>query len=78
MGLGYEQLLALRIIRDMPNMEGSVIAKKADCSWNELCDLAKRGLIDLGMNRIKSNQIHPTLTNNGLAELNKAEAENII
>ncbi len=75
--LGYEQYVALRIMRDEPNLEASVIAKNADCSWNELYALEKRGLIDLGAN-VELKQLHPTITATGLKSLEKAEQDDII
>jgi len=63
--LGYEQFLALLMIKDLPDMEGSEIAKKADCSWDELFQLSEIGFIDLGMDRIKPNQVHPIITELG-------------
>lgn len=76
--LGYEQLLALKIMRDTPDMKGSEIAKKADCSWDELFSMSEMGLIELGMNRINKHQTHPIITPEGLKVLSKAESEKTI
>jgi hypothetical protein len=76
--LGYEQLIALRVIRDTPDMEGSAICKQADCSFDELFRLAQHGLINLGEERLQANMVHPTLTGDGLAALVEAEQGNVI
>jgi len=73
--LGYEQLLALKIMRDHPNKEASVIAKDADCSWDELLAMAQRGLIDLGINRLETNKVHPIITLDGVRQ---AKLEEVI
>ena len=73
--MGYEQLMALRIISETPDMEGSEICKAADCSFDELHSLAHAGLIDIGSERIKQFAVHPVLTDTGhaaLTALNKA------
>jgi hypothetical protein len=77
-GLGYEQIIALRVIRDTPNMEGSAICKEADCSFDELFALAKDSLIDLGVDRIKPNALHPTLTDDGIEALSDAERRGVV
>ena len=74
--LGYEQLLALRVMRDSPDLEGSTICKKADCSWDELFWLSKNGLIEAGIERFHLKQTHPKITNAGLAVLTDAEQTN--
>ena len=76
--LGYEQLLALRIIRDHPDKEGSVIAKDADCSWDELFAMAQKGLIDLGLSRLEPNATHPIITSDGIEAVQQAELEGLI
>ena len=63
--LGYEQLKALRILSEKPDVEGTVLCKEADCSWGEMFDLAERGLIDVGADRLKPNCLHPTMTEAG-------------
>lgn len=77
-GLGYEQLLALRIMRDKLDVEGTVIALEADCSWNELFSLGQKGFIEYGMSRISPNQIHPKITNVGLITLADAEKDGVV
>lgn len=77
-GLGYEQLLALRLMRDKPNMELSIIAKEVDCSWDELIALTKIGLAESGLNRIHEKEVHPIITDAGLAILADAETDDII
>lgn len=64
--IGYEQIVALKLMRDIPNLEGSVIARKADCSWDELFDLSKMGLIELGLDRIQLKRMHPLIKAAGL------------
>ena len=76
--LGFEQLLALRIMRDLPDIEASVIAKDADCSWDELFAMAQEGLIDLGLNRIEPNAAHPIITSDGIKAVQQAELEGLI
>lgn len=71
--LGYEQLIALRTMRDTPGMEGTAICKASDCSFDELFALAQEGLIELGMERMKPKEIHPMLTDDGIAALTEAE-----
>jgi hypothetical protein len=63
--LGYEQLKALEILAAGADIEASVLAKRADCSWNELLHLGKWGLIDLGMERVEPNSAHPKITDIG-------------
>jgi hypothetical protein len=76
--LGWEQLVALRVIRDTLNMEGSAICKAADCSFAELFTLAQEGLIDLGEERLEPKRLHPTLTSEGLVVLKEAEERGIL
>jgi len=76
--LGYEQLKALQLMRDIPDLEASAIAAKVDCSWDELFSLSSKGLISLGIDRIKQYQVHPTITDEGLGAVTKSESENII
>lgn len=78
MNLSFEQLLALKIMRDTPDMEASDIAKAADCSWDELFDLSARGLVDKGMERLLPNHVHPFITDLGLNTLSQAEASGVI
>lgn len=77
-GLGYEQIVAMRIMRDRPDQEASAIAKAADCAWLELYELAERGFIDVGMNRLIERSLHPTLTEKGRSAVAAAEAEGIL
>lgn len=63
--LGYEQMRALTILAATPNLEGSSLCKQADCSWDELFQLAEKGLIDIGEERLFEKQLHPQLTNAG-------------
>ncbi len=77
-GLGYEQLLALRIMRDAPNQEASAITKTADCLFEELFRLSERGLIDLGMERLEPNRVHPVITEKGRAAVSAAEGGGVI
>jgi hypothetical protein len=71
--LGYEQLEALRVMRDNPGKEGSEICREVDCSFDELFSLASAGLIDPGMGRVKDRQVHPVITKAGLTALAKYE-----
>jgi hypothetical protein len=79
MSLGYEQLCALRILRDpiafTPNIEASDLAKEADCSWEELYQLAELDLIKMGEGRVAALACHPVITLQGLAALETAEKE---
>jgi hypothetical protein len=77
-GLGYEQLLALRVMRGTKDMEGSAICKEAGCSFQELYDLSQKGLINIGSERLKPKALHPTMTAEGMATLDEAEREAII
>lgn len=72
MNLGYGQILALKTMRDTPNLEGSEICKKSDCSFSELFALSELGLIALGTDRIEPNRVHPTLTEQGEIALKDA------
>ena len=51
--MGYEQLIALRILHETPNIEGAELCQKADCSFGEFLALANDGYIDAGSERIK-------------------------
>ena len=77
-GLGYEQLLALRVLRDKPDTEASAVCKETGCSFEELFALADKGLIDIGEERLMPEALHPTVTNEGLATLKEAEERDII
>lgn len=77
-GLGYEQLLALRFMRDKPDVEASTIAKECDCSWDELFALVGKGLADMGSERIAPKQMHPCITDKGLAVVSWAEKQDFI
>jgi hypothetical protein len=72
--LGYEQIRALQILRDTPDIEGSALCKQADCSFDELFKLGTAGLLDLGMGRVSANQVHPRLTETGHRALEQAAA----
>ena len=74
----YEQIIALRVMRDTPDMEGSEICKAADCSFEELHKLAEAGLVDIGSERIKPLTVHPTLTDTGKTALDEAKETGII
>ena len=76
--LGYEQLRALQIMRDTPDLEASIIASKADCSWDELFNLFKMKLMTDGLGRIHDKQVHPELTILGNMTLLDAEIQKII
>ena len=78
MGLGYEQLKALKIISEFPNREMSDIAKSADCSWDELFAMAHDDLIDIGAERLKPQQLHPFIKELGVAALEEAEKEGLL
>jgi len=78
MNLGYEQFIALRVIRDTPDMEGADICKKADCSFDELFSLASLDLIDIGSERLQAFMTHPTITAKGILVLLEAEASGIV
>lgn len=71
--LGYEQIKALRVMRDTPNKGGAEICAEADCSWDELFALSDRGLIAIGEERLKPKELHPTITEAGLSALAEAE-----
>ena len=70
--LGYEQNIALQIIRDKPDTEGSKICKMSDCSFEELHLLADYGFIDIGNERLKPFAVHPTITEAGKLALAKS------
>jgi len=76
--LGYEQLVALSVMLNTPDMEGSKICKAADCSFEELYLLANDGLIHIGSERLKPFTVHPTLTDAGKAALDEAKEAGII
>jgi hypothetical protein len=63
--LGYEQLKALKLLSETPDIEGTALCSKADCSWHEMFSLAESGLIDAGAGRIEPQQMHPQLTKLG-------------
>lgn len=77
-GLGYEQLLALKVMRNAPDMEGSAICKDAGCSFQELYGLEQKGLINIGDERLKPKALHPTITAEGIETLDEAERKAII
>jgi hypothetical protein len=70
--LGYEQLKALRILRDTPDIEGTALCKQADCSWEEMFRLAESGLITIGEERLAPKRLNPTLTTLGEQALKEA------
>ena len=76
--LGYEQLRALRIMRDSPNKEATVIAKEADCSWSELFELCALDLVAMGRERINAKESHPTLSYKGRILLAEAELQGLL
>ena len=71
--LGYEQLRALRIMRDTPDREAANIANEADCSWDELFELSYQKLAGMGLGRLINEQVHPVITIKGLAVLKEFE-----
>jgi hypothetical protein len=71
-GLGWSQIVALRTLRDTPDIEGSDLCRRADMSFDELFSLADRGLIDIGKERIRQNALHPVLLDVGLLALDEA------
>ena len=77
-GLGWEQLIAMRFMRDKLDTEASIIAKECDCSWEELFALVGKGLIDIGSERIAPKQMHPFITSKGIAVVLEAENQGII
>jgi len=78
MELGYEQYKALQILRDEPGIEGFALTRKADCSFDEFFNLAEKGLIDIGANRLKEKQLHPVISESGVDVLDDAKARNVI
>lgn len=72
--LSYEQIRALRILIQKPDIEGSALCAEADCSWGEMFDLAEMGLIDAGMERLQPNMLHPVIAELGRKVLAEAEA----
>lgn len=72
MNLGYEQIKALRILSDEPNIEGSALCAKADCSFEELFVLADNGLIDIGNQRLQEFRLHPVITEAGRTWLRRS------
>lgn len=77
-GLGWEQLVALRVLRDTPDIEGSDLCIKSDMSFDELGALGQRGLIDLGAERLHPKTLHPVLLPAGVAALDEAVAKGIL
>ena len=73
--LGYEQLRALRIMRDTPDREAANIANEADCSWDELFELSYQKLAGMGLGRLRIAISNPVITIKGLAVLKKFEDE---
>jgi hypothetical protein len=81
MSLGYEQLRALKILREGDfEIEASDLAKQAGCSWEELFELAKLELVDISDGRMRDVEgystyktVHPLITLQGLAALETAE-----
>lgn len=72
--LGYEQIRALKVLRDKPDIEGSALCSEADCSWAEMFQLGERGLIDPGMARVAPKQFHPVITDAGREAITQAVA----
>jgi len=72
MDLGYEQLKALKILRDKPGIEASALANQADCSWDELIFLGQKGLI------IYDDKLSSMITEAGRREIVQAELDDII
>jgi hypothetical protein len=70
--LGYEQLRALAILGKTPDLSGTDLCSRADCSWDEMFTMAERGLLDIGEERLAPNQLHPTLTDLGRETLKQA------
>lgn len=73
--LSYEQMIALRILRDVPGKTGVDVCKSADCSFDELFRLEEAGMIEL---KEEQKCLYPNLTMVGRAVLSKAEREGII
>lgn len=71
--LGYEQIKALKILKEDPDMEATELCRRADCSWDELFDLAQRDLINGGADRLVPKRMHPTITPEGEAALQEAK-----
>ena len=71
--LGYEQIIALQIINDKPDTEGSKICKMADCSFEELYSLADYSFIDIGNERLKPFAVHPIITEAGKLALAESQ-----
>ena len=63
--LGYEQRKALKLLAEKPGIEGSRLCSEADCSWDEMFQLAEYGLIEAGADRITPQRMHPLLTDLG-------------
>ncbi len=76
--LSYEQLLALRIMRDAPDKGGHEIAEEANCAWRLMFDMNDAGLALSGYNRVAPKLSHPTITEEGLKTLQSAEEAGVI
>lgn len=77
-GLGWETLIALRIIRDTPNKEASEIMKESDCSFMELYAMDSIKLINMGSCRLEPRACHPIITEKGIEVINQAEKDSVI
>ena len=73
--LGYEQRKALKLLAATPDLEGTALCAEADCSWDEMFQLAEMGLISAGAGRLAPQRMHPVLTDLGrqaVAEIDAA------
>ena len=76
--LSYEQFKLMEILSENDGIEASDVAKKADCSWNEMHLLHDNGLINIGMERLSPKECHPVITDEGKKILLWAKESNII
>jgi len=73
--LGYEQIIALKILMDSgAGMDCYDACKEADCSLEELIDLEKRKLIDIKKGRLNPRLLYPVITELGVEVIEYMEA----
>ena len=77
--LTFRQLKALKVLANAKApLDGFALVKEADCSYEDMGDLAHFGLVDPGFDRLVKNCTHPLITARGRAVLQVVAAMELI